>query len=121
MSRTQPRAARLLLHLASLVAAMAAILFALSLGRAAHTRESLKNLLPTVVMVMSVDVVNGKLQPVSSGSGTILTADGSVLTNHHVVNNEKIGKLHDLFLIGRFRSADAEPEFVCAGRPGYGK
>lgn len=112
---------------ASLLLALAAATAMLALpgrGRAqgaSHNRETMRAILPTVVMVMSVDVVNGKLQPVSSGSGTILSQDGSVLTNYHVVNNEKTGKLHDLFIIGRFRTADAEPEFVCAGKATDGK
>jgi S1-C subfamily serine protease len=84
-------------------------------------REIVKATMPAVVMVLAADIVDGRLQPVSSGSGTILSADGSVLTNYHVINNAEQARLHDLFVLGRFRRADEEPEFVCAGHPNAAK
>ena len=38
-------------------------------------------------------------------------------TNHHVLNDKAKGRLHDVFLIGRFKRADQDPELVCAGQP----
>jgi hypothetical protein len=97
---------------------------ALLLARPGHSqqqrKEVIKNTMPAVVMVVAVDVDNGRLKPVSSGSGTIISNDGSILTNHHVLSDKKAGKLHDLFLIGRFQRADREPQFVCAGKPTRG-
>jgi S1-C subfamily serine protease len=76
--------------------------------------------MPAVTMIMAVDVKDGQLIPVSSGSGTIIDANGSVITNYHVLFDGKNNKLHDLFIIGLFRAADKEPEFVCAGVPAKG-
>lgn len=76
--------------------------------------------MPAVAMIMAVDVKDGQLVPVSSGSGTIIDSNGSVITNYHVLFDGKNNKLHDLFVIGLFRAADKEPEFVCAGSPAKG-
>lgn len=92
----------------------------LSTGARIH-REVIKQALPGVVLVMAVDFAGGRLVPVSGGSGTIVSRDGSVLTNFHVVHDSERNRLHDLFVIGRFRSEDSEPEYVCAGRPNRSK
>jgi len=84
-------------------------------------KEVVRRTLPSVVMVMAVDRIGGRLQPVSSGSGTIVAADGSVLTNLHVIHDGRADRLHDLFVIGRFRAAETEPEYVCGGRPNRAK
>src|SRR5690606_6209832 len=34
-----------------------------------------------------------------------------------VLDDELVGRPHDLFLIGRFRGEGAEPDLVCAGLP----
>jgi len=84
-------------------------------------KDVVRRLLPSVVMVMAVNRVGGRLQPVASGSGTIVAADGSVLTNRHVVFDERGNRLYDLFVIGRYRAPESEPEYVCAGRPNRAK
>ncbi|HTM20989.1 MAG TPA: trypsin-like peptidase domain-containing protein, partial [Kofleriaceae bacterium] len=84
-------------------------------------KEVVRQVLPSVVMVMAVDRVRGSLQPVASGSGTIVAADGSVLTNRHVIYDDRGGRLYDLFVIGRFRAPETEPEYVCGGRPNRAK
>lgn len=83
--------------------------------------DVVKRTLPSVVMVMAVDLQDGALVPVSSGSGSVISTDGSILTNFHVVHNDERQRLHDLFVIGRFRGIETEPEYVCAGRPNRSK
>jgi len=50
----------------------------------------------------------------------IVGADGSILTNYHVVHDSG-GRLHDVFVIGRFSTLGRAPQLVCAGRPNRGK
>jgi S1-C subfamily serine protease len=82
--------------------------------------EAIGLTMSSVVTVLAVDVVGGELQPMSGGSGTIVDSGGSILTNHHVLHDPYRSRLYDLFLVGRFRSPDREPELVCAGRPPAG-
>ena len=72
------------------------------------------------VMVVVADLVDGRLRARGGGSGAVVGSDGSVLTNFHVIHDQA-GRLHDLFLIGRFTSLDEPPELMCAGRPGRAK
>jgi S1-C subfamily serine protease len=74
----------------------------------------------STVMVMVADVVDGRLRAVGGGSGVIVGADGSILTNHHVLDRDET-KLHDLFVIGRFVAIDQPPRLVCAGHPSASK
>lgn len=94
------------------------------LGGAAHSdrqhKKVIKSTMPAVVMVVAAKVEGGRIKPVSSGSGTIISADGAILTNHHVLKDAKSGRLHDVFAIGRFQRADREPQFICAGKPSRG-
>lgn len=76
---------------------------------------------PSVVLVLAVDVRGGELEAVAAGSGTILAADGAVLTNHHVLWDAREGRLSDLFLLARYRGGDRDPEVTCAGVPGHGE
>jgi S1-C subfamily serine protease len=84
-------------------------------------KEIVRATMPAVVMVLAVDKRGEQLRPISGGSGTIVGRDGSVLTNHHVVFDPRSGAPHQLFVIGRFRAADREPELVCAGHPARGR
>jgi S1-C subfamily serine protease len=114
-ARSIARASLLLAPLCGLVLLLPAA------GQGTDRREVIRSTMPAVVMVMAVDVVDGRLEPVGSGSGTIVDPDGSVLTNYHVLSDSKGGRLYDLFVIGRFRAADRDPEMVCAGSPSRGK
>lgn len=84
-------------------------------------REVVRQTLPSVVLVMAVDLHGKRLAPVAGGSGTVVAADGSILTNFHVIYDEERDRLHDLFVIGRFHGEGREPEYVCAGRPNRSK
>jgi S1-C subfamily serine protease len=74
----------------------------------------------STVMVVVADVVDGRLRPRGGGSGVVVGADGSILTNYHVIH-DKDGRLHDVFVIGRFNQPDHAPQLWCAGRPSRSK
>jgi S1-C subfamily serine protease len=85
---------------------------------------------PSTAMVVVVDVVDGRLRAAGGASGIVIGADGSILTNYHVIRAEPPGTpdpqnapphLHDLFVIGRFAGVDKPPQLVCAGRPSRAK
>ncbi len=82
--------------------------------------ESVARRFSSTVMVLVADVVDGRLRAVGGGSGVIVGADGSVLTNHHVLDRSD-DKLHDVFVIGRFVATNQPPRLVCAGRPSASK
>jgi S1-C subfamily serine protease len=74
----------------------------------------------STVMIVVADLVDGRLRARGGGSGVIVGADGSILTNYHVIH-DKDGRLHDVFVIGRFSDADQAPQLQCAGRPNRSK
>ena len=88
-------------------------------GRANLPKEVGKRTMPAVAFVLAADLVDGKLTPTASGSGTILTPDGSILTNHHVIADEK-GKLRDAAAIGLLKAYDQAPELTCIAIPAKG-
>lgn len=95
--------------------------FAPALAQDSARHEPISLSLPSVVLVLAVDARSGELEPVAAGSGTIVSGDGAVLTNHHVLYDAREARLYDLFLIARFRGADRDPEATCAGVPGHGE
>jgi S1-C subfamily serine protease len=74
----------------------------------------------STVMVVVADLVDGRLKARGGGSGVIVSLDGSILTNYHVIH-DKDGRLHDVFVIGRYSAPDKAPQLVCAGRPARSK
>lgn len=74
----------------------------------------------STVMVVAADLIDGRIKARGGGSGVVVGSDGSILTNYHVIH-DKDGKLHDLFVIGRFSKPDHAPQLWCAGRPSRGK
>jgi len=74
----------------------------------------------STVMVVVADVVDGRLRARGGGSGVIVGRDGSILTNYHVIHDRN-GRLHDVFVIGRFSDQDKAPQLECAGKPSRGK
>jgi len=78
------------------------------------------NALPAVVMILAVDVDNGKLIPRSSGSGTVIDSRGTILTNFHVVHDSAHRRLHDLFVVGVQRGIGKSTTLYCLGDPALG-
>ncbi len=78
--------------------------------------ESVALTFRSTVMVVVADKLDGQLRAVGGGSGVIVGADGSVLTNYHVLHR-KGAELRDVFVIARFVAADQPPRLVCAGHP----
>ncbi|MBA2542869.1 MAG: trypsin-like peptidase domain-containing protein, partial [Deltaproteobacteria bacterium] len=74
----------------------------------------------STVMIVVADMVDGRLVARGGGSGVIVGADGSMLTNYHVIH-DKNGRLHDVFVVGRFSQLDMAPQLQCAGRPNRSK
>jgi S1-C subfamily serine protease len=95
-------------------------LLAPALAHAALTKEIGERDMPAVVFLLAADVKNGKIIPVASGSGTILTPDGAVLTNHHVVYDKKAHRLHDFVAVGMLKAYDQAPELTCLAVPSHG-
>jgi len=74
----------------------------------------------STVMVVVADLVDGRLKARGGGSGVVVGAEGSILTNFHVIH-DKDGRLHDVFVIGRFSAPDKAPQLQCAGKPSRSK
>ena len=91
-------------------------------GRRANrgTPKAIAGAFPSTVMVVVADTVDGRLRARGGGSGIVVGRDGSVITNYHVVH-DKDGRLHELFILGRFVGEGRPPELVCAGRPNRSK
>lgn len=103
-----------------LLLAMLISLVAPHLSSARPRKQVIRETMPAVALIVAADIKDGQIVPVSSGSGTIVDSNGSVITNHHVLYDAKASRLHDLFIVGLFRAADKEPELVCAGAPAKG-
>ncbi len=70
----------------------------------------------STVMVVVADLIDGRLRVRGAGSGVIVGADGSILTAYHVLHGQD-PRLHDVFVIARYKSPDSPPQLQCAGRP----
>lgn len=104
------------LGFASLALAAAALAMSLLLpgdGGAALSKDARKKIMSGVVHVVALEMQGGEVTPVASGSGTIISADGAILTNHHVIYNQKEGRPYPLVAVRLLKSFDQEPVTTC--------
>ena len=74
-------------------------------------------LLKSVVYLESLERSGGRLRGVTRGSGTIISTSGHILTNDHVIFNEKTGRLHDAVAVSLTTSFVKKPTRVCMAYP----
>lgn len=82
--------------------------------------EAVAKAFKSTVMVVVADLIDGQLRARGGGSGIVVGRDGSIVTNFHVIH-DKNGRLHDLFIIGRYSEPDRAPQLWCAGSPSRSK
>jgi S1-C subfamily serine protease len=94
------------------------------LSTQSHAEELSKatrnNLLGGVVFILAYDKVGGTFKPTSSGSGTVITKDGWIVTNFHVAFDYESGKPHDKLAIGFTKNPKEKPELTCLADPDSG-
>jgi S1-C subfamily serine protease len=85
-------------------------------GRATLSKDLRNQTMRGVAHLVAADVKGDSLEPISAGSGTILTADGAVLTNHHVVYDNDKKAYHDVVAVGLFQGYADPPDYVCLAK-----
>lgn len=93
------------------------LVLAPSVAQANLPKEVGQRAMPGVVFLVAGDLKRGKLVPISSGSGTILTPDGAILTNHHVIYDKGRHRLYDFVAVGMLKAYDQSPELTCMATP----
>lgn len=93
---------------------------AVAQGSKKSPKEISRATMPAVVQIISANFVDEELVPVASGSGTIITEGGAVLTNHHVVWDKDGGKPFDVAAIALLEAYDAPPKIACLAAPRNG-
>lgn len=73
-----------------------------------------------VVFLLAANVENGELQPLQAGSGTVITEAGHILTNHHVIWDERNRKYTDAVAVAVLKAFDQSPVPVCLAVPKNG-
>jgi S1-C subfamily serine protease len=85
-----------------------------------HAPDPVLAAMPSTVMIVVADVIDGHLRAVGGGSGVVVSGDGSIVTNYHVLH-DKGSRLHDVFVIARQVGDRTSPQLVCAGKPSRSK
>ena len=84
-------------------------------------QSSMEKIKKSIVLITMFDESDGKRAARSYGSGTIINADGSILTNHHVLAKESENTLYDFYVISRKIKPNAPPDPFCIGNPKDGQ
>ena len=87
---------------------------------AGMNKDQRRQIMLRTVFMLAADFENNDLVPVSRGSGTVLTADGAILTNHHVVWNDAKKKPFDVVIVGVTDKFDEKPVYRCMTFPKHG-
>ena len=131
---------RSVISMRTLATALLALLalVAASAGCDEQGRNPATTAAPAVIMIVAGDWRDDRLVPLAAGSGTIVSADGAVLTTHHLLYDEERRRLHDRFTIMRVpaegraparldlaasagpRTSARAPTPICTGRPAHG-
>lgn len=73
-----------------------------------------------VVMLVALSRRGGRLLPVGRGSGTIISSEGHILTNYHVVANPKTRVAHGVVAVALTTAFDRTPKPACLAYPARG-
>jgi S1-C subfamily serine protease len=80
-------------------------------------RATRLNVMKSVVKLRILIKRGGRWVSRGHGSGSILTADGLILTNNHVVQNTKTRQLYDAIAVAPNITFDSAPKPVCMAFP----
>lgn len=87
------------------------------LAVAGARNEMIQRAARSCVRLSVIDDVSGNLQVVGSGSGTIISNDGAILTNYHVIADMETDRLHAAVRVERMEQFDRPPIPVCVAVP----
>jgi hypothetical protein len=86
-------------------------------ARAALDRNKRVQIMKGVVLIVAMEKRDGKLVPVSRGSGSIISSNGLILTNNHVITDPQTGALRDVVAVGLTTAFDQTPRPTCLASP----